>query len=316
MNSFSTLNSLFFNHIGQIKWQWRGLAFFVVYYLVAALGLRLVQWALPATNEVGFRPETTRAIEYSVLAILGLVVTWGLLRVLDRRPIQSAGLCFHSEWLREFSMGLVLGVLFPVVVILALWAAGLGEWEVRRISLGDAALGLVINLVMWASMAVYHEVIWRGYLLQTISEGLGKIAGTFFMSFWYGVLAPSVDFVSWLNMFMIGLVMSIAYFRSVSLWLPLGLHSAWYVIQGYVWGSPVQGTTSVLSLGSYSPAGSEWITGGAYGPEGGMVATAVILLLVFYISQSKQIRITDTMRKIKYAALTTPFVRIGRPEGE
>ncbi len=67
-----------------------------------------------------------------------------------------------------------------------------------------------------------------------------------------------------------GLIYGMAFVRSGRLWLPLGLHFAWNDVQGPVLGFPVSGLSAggMLQIHDLGPAG---LTGGAYGPEAGLV---------------------------------------------
>jgi hypothetical protein len=73
------------------------------------------------------------------------------------------------------------------------------------------------------------------------------------------------------------------------LWVPIGLHLAWNLAQGYLFGAAVSGGDLGGSLAvSTARAGAPlWLTGGAFGPEASVVAlvlvaavTVVALLLV------------------------------------
>jgi uncharacterized protein len=56
-----------------------------------------------------------------------------------------------------------------------------------------------------------------------------------------------------------------------SLWLAVGIHWGWNFVQGPVFGAAVSGGESE---GLFKPviSGPEWATGGAFGPEGGLLA--------------------------------------------
>jgi uncharacterized protein len=74
------------------------------------------------------------------------------------------------------------------------------------------------------------------------------------------------------------------------LWLPIGLHLAWNYAQGPLFGFPLSG--GLVKQGSFvhlERTGPELLTGGAYGPEGGLMGLVgralVIALLAWYLRQ-------------------------------
>jgi membrane protease YdiL (CAAX protease family) len=62
------------------------------------------------------------------------------------------------------------------------------------------------------------------------------------------------------------------------LWVPIGLHLAWNLAQGYLFGAAVSGGDLGGSLAiSTARAGAPvWLTGGAFGPEASVVALVLV----------------------------------------
>ena len=83
-----------------------------------------------------------------------------------------------------------------------------------------------------------------------------------------------------------GLMYGIAFAGGKNLWLPIGMHYAWNFVQGPVLGFAVSGgqRASILTLQQH---GLELLTGGEFGPEGGLVGMAfrfvVIALVLGYL---------------------------------
>lgn len=81
-----------------------------------------------------------------------------------------------------------------------------------------------------------------------------------------------------------GLMYALAFVRTGRIWMPIGLHAAWNFVQGTVLGFPVSGATDWSGgLVRQAEAGSDLVTGGAFGPEGGLVGIAfrfVVIALV------------------------------------
>jgi hypothetical protein len=68
------------------------------------------------------------------------------------------------------------------------------------------------------------------------------------------------------------------------IWAPIGFHMPWNIFQGYISGVPVSGSPVPDSaLFKVALSGSEWLTGGNFGAEGGAACTLVVLLGVLFV---------------------------------
>ncbi len=142
-----------------------------------------------------------------------------------------------------------------------------------------------------AAGALVEELTFRGYLIKNLAEGLRcRIIGPR----WAAVLAIVVSSLlfgqghagnlnatafSTVNTIIVALlVLSAGYALTGELALPLGFHAAWNFVQVCVLG--LSGGASVLgaSFIGLSGKGPTLWTGGAYGPEGGLLGTAAFVL--------------------------------------
>jgi hypothetical protein len=69
----------------------------------------------------------------------------------------------------------------------------------------------------------------------------------------------------------------LGYVRTHQLWLPIGLHLGWNFFEGPVFGFPISGHNH-FSLLEYRISAPMIITGGAYGPEAGLILLPAIAL--------------------------------------
>jgi len=132
-------------------------------------------------------------------------------------------------------------------------------------------------------------MLFRGYPLQTLARA--NLA-------WLGVVLTSVPFAAvhlanpnvvpgftFVNTALAGVWLAIAYLRTRSLWLPFGLHWSWNWTQASLLGLPVSGINRVAPapvLRAFN-AGPDWLTGGAYGIEGGAACTVALLVSIVIV---------------------------------
>ena len=77
---------------------------------------------------------------------------------------------------------------------------------------------------------------------------------------------------------MAGLMFCALYALTGRLWVPIGLHAAWNLAQGYLFGAVVSGTDlgGAIAVSTARPGTHPWLTGGAFGPEGSLLALLLV----------------------------------------
>src|SRR5208282_4309884 len=111
--------------------------------------------------------------------------------------------------------------------------------------------------------------------------------------------------ISTLNTALVGIPFCIAYLRTRSLWMPIGMHFVWNFLLGFLLGLPVSGLTITPSVFAADVGGPTWLTGGDYGPEGGLLATGAILIVTLYLSLTKRIYTSEEMKALVLAPVTS-----------
>ncbi len=166
-------------------------------------------------------------------------------------------------WSPEFS---VAGFLLVLVVVGAKTLGELQlEWTAPHTDPGRMVLTLGILIVA----AAFEELIFRGYPMQVLMKGMGPWPAMLIMSSLFGLLHaknPNSSVLGVFNTIVAGMMLSLAYFKTRSLWFPYGLHLAWNVGTGMVVGFPLSGTGFASTWtahvnGAFVVAGSRVRTG-------------------------------------------------------
>jgi membrane protease YdiL (CAAX protease family) len=232
-----------------------------------------------------------------VSSVAGLVVAiltvWLSGRFLDRRPFSAFGFRLGVGWWLELFFGMVLGAMLMTAVFLMElglgWVEVTGSFETH----GGApfVISILFPVVTFLCVGVSEETVFRGYQLKNAAEGLNHRAigprGAILLawvlsSVFFAVLHsdnPNATPISTLNIVLAGLMLGFGYVLSGELAIPIGLHFTWNFFQGAVYGFPVSG------FGAFGPTlltteqgGPQLWTGGSFGPEGGLLVPAVMLL--------------------------------------
>jgi hypothetical protein len=179
----------------------------------------------------------------------------------------------------EWSRGVIIGwaaalvAVIPAVVVGALHP----QFFWSRSSIAATLLSLLSLLL--AALAI--EVAFRGFLFRRLIDAIGPTAATILLSGVYallGGLRPNASGLSFIVMFIGGLLFSIAYLRTHALWLGWGIHFAWLAALALVFGLPVAGDATYSGIVQSDVGGPQWLTGGAYGLEAALFTGFVFLL--------------------------------------
>jgi membrane protease YdiL (CAAX protease family) len=212
-----------------------------------------------------------------------LLATWIARRVLDRRTFRSLGFNLNRHTLLDLSFGFVLpGLLFGVIFGFesAMGWIQFEGWAWEANSTGHVAYALFATLGSFITMGISEEILSRGYHLQNMAEAMNPRWAVFLSSAIFAFLHlanPYANASSFVGILAAGYFLAFAWQRTRNLWLPNGLHVGWNFFEGAIFGYPVSGLTG-FSLMRLTVSGPEIITGGAFGPEAGLVVYPAILL--------------------------------------
>jgi membrane protease YdiL (CAAX protease family) len=204
-------------------------------------------------------------------------------RFLDRRSFASLGLKLDRRVFPDLLAGLVITFLLMGSIYLAMCALGWIRfqgfaWPFQPLSivLGQTLLYLLIFIIVgWQ-----EELLVRGYQLQTLASGTNLLWGVLISSAIFGLLHLGNPFASWASVagiFLAGLFLALGYVFTGQLWLSIGLHIGWNFFEGIVFGFPVSGIAAFPLLKT-SISGPVLWTGGAFGPEAGLILLPALLM--------------------------------------
>jgi len=298
----------FYNKAGRLRSGWR-LAIFIVAFLILSIALVLfVNFALARAlsrdaYDVMFAEGGWGFVLQSFVTFVpAALVAWGCGYVLEDLPWRALGWATHRGWLRDALVGLLVGGAAVNVAALAGVVAGGYRIEFAATGAGDLAQTLASSGFVFLLGAAAEEMTFRGYPLQTLMRSWPIAPALVFSSITFGLVHMQnpnvVPGFTLVNTALAGAWLAVAYWRTRSLWFPLGLHFGWNWVQGALLGSPVSGITRITPhpLFKLSDTGPEWIGGGAYGIEGGAACTLAIILATIFVWRTRLLSATPELR--------------------
>jgi len=257
------------------------IVFFTALYILL---IKLTSLAIGAMGMVGPGVSSlSRAIGILAMQLIPAVVAYTVLvKAIERRPMSELA---AADIPRLGLPGLLLGAVLMSAVVLVLWLAG--SYHVTGTNPSVNWLPAVLTTGLGAGIG--EEIVTRGVLFRAVEEGLGTWWALAISALFFGaahIFNPGATLWSSLAIAIeAGVLLALLYHVTRSLWACVGLHAAWNIMQGTVYGIPVSGTQAHGWLVS-SRSGPDWLSGGVFGAEASVVALilcttcSALLLLV------------------------------------
>jgi membrane protease YdiL (CAAX protease family) len=227
----------------------------------------------------------------TLLAIV--IVTYLVGHFIDKRRFKDFGFRFSRTWWRDLLFGLFLGALLMGMIFLIGWQTG--QYEITgyfQSRMGGISFltGFIQTLILFLCVGIYEELLSRGYQLVNLAEGLNAksigprravLIAWVITSIVFGVLHmnnPNATWISTLNISLAGIFLGLGMVLTGELAIPIGLHITWNFFQGAVFGFPVSGMPSAVTVIATREIGADWLTGGRFGPEAGVLGLGAMIL--------------------------------------
>jgi membrane protease YdiL (CAAX protease family) len=277
--------NIFANSEGRMRSGWRVTLQFLGFFILLIL-VQIIQ-------QIGTRSGLLVLFFIADLVYIGgiLLMLFVLGRWIDKRPFLSYGFHLNSKWWQDFAFGMVLGAVSLTTVFFIEKSAGwltIGSMFHSSFNVPFIITACAILLFLIA-VGLGEEITFRGYMLRNLAEGFGKgknsisaVAAAFIVSSVIFALAhganPNASLMSTVNIALAGLVIGLGYVLTGELAIPIGMHIAWNFFEEFVYGFPNSGQVPANWLiGSVVNGPALW-TGGAFGPEAGLIVTLLLIV--------------------------------------
>jgi len=178
--------------------------------------------------------------------------------------------------------GAVVNVGAGILIGFLLMAASVGIAAISHVyhllGEGDSS-ELIHELVTTGVMTAFtEEIVFRGILFRWLEELGGTWVALIMSSALFGMAHVFNANATWFASLAVaiegGFLLGGAYMLTRNLWLPIGIHAAWNVTQGEVFGVPVSGGP-VHGLVRARLAGPPLLSGGGFGLEASLIALVI-----------------------------------------
>jgi membrane protease YdiL (CAAX protease family) len=220
----------------------------------------------------------------------GIAVYGALTWVVGRRALRLsfAELGFASAgsgvpgFLRGFGLALGLAALAQ--------AAGLAAhagWRLDGGTLGSYLARLVGLTALLLPPAFVEELAFRGAAIGGMARGAGRVGAIAVTAILFSLAHgnnPGVTPIGLGNIALAGVFLGLTFFTRGGLWTATGAHLGWNLALAGL-AAPVSGNSFEVPWIDFEPGTPAWLTGGNFGPEGGLLATGALVLGVLVVSR-------------------------------
>jgi membrane protease YdiL (CAAX protease family) len=264
----------------------RAVGAIVLFYLTGFLLSALLLWPVAPlltrganATELATRPTPAFALGQGAILLLAFgAATW---LVGNRRlRLTGADLRWRARlpWPRGLVIGLALGIVPAILAMtMGVLTAGAG-WSYDGGSPVAWLAQTGKTILILAPAALAEELMFRGLPMVVAARAIGRGRAIVLLSVLFALAHltnPNVTSAGIGNIALAGIYLSLAFFSGGGMWTAFGAHLGWNLTLA-VLAAPVSGLPFDIPWIDYRMGSPGWLTGGAFGPEGGLLATAIL----------------------------------------
>lgn len=231
-----------------------------------------------------------------VSEIIMIIIVCLFCKLLQKRKMRTMGFCKKAA-VKEYLLGMAAGfACFSLAVLLSVLTGGL-QLEISlafRLS-SVRVLGIfLLFLIGFMIQGMAEEVICRGYFMVSYARRYPVYAAIIANALIFAalhLLNSGISVLAFVNLFLFGVFASVYFIRRGNIWGIAAFHSVWNLVQGNFYGIKVSGMDlSDSFLTATLTEGREVLNGGAFGLEGSLPVTLVLLagILLLYFWKKKE----------------------------
>ena len=249
----------------------------IVWFIAMMIGFAI--GARAVLGMLGWTDKHATPLQHALVNVGGelipaLLAYFILVRIFERRSASELAL----RTIRTYGVaGLVGGAALFSAVVGVLWL--LGVYHVIGTNADPNWVPEVLVVGLCAGLA--EEIMFRGVLFRISEEGMGTWFALVLSALFFGAVHINNPGATWWSSSAIaieaGLLFGMLYNVTRSMWVCVGLHASWNIMQGTVYGIPVSGTTPDGFLVE-KMTGPDWLSGGSFGAEASVVALGLCSL--------------------------------------
>ncbi len=188
---------------------------------------------------------------------------------------------------RWFGQGMVLGLLAAALAMVMGLAVAGASWTMGEGTLFGWFRSATLTAAALSLPALSEEIMFRGLPLVLLAGVIGRWQAVVATSLLFGLSHfgnPDATLLGLVNISLAGVLLGAVFFTPGGIWAAWGAHLGWNLSLAAL-GAPVSGLPLAIPLLEYQPGGPAWVSGGAFGPEGGILASVATIGAIILVSR-------------------------------
>jgi membrane protease YdiL (CAAX protease family) len=222
-----------------------------------------------------------------VAVVIGLIAVLICRTILDRKSVTSLGFTFSGH-IHDALAGLMMAISILGIGTMILYFSNHLKWTDITFNAQD----IFIEFGLLLFVAIYEELVFRGYILSNLMESFNKwiaLLVTSLLFTLFHIENPNINFIPVINVFLAGILLGINYMYTRNLWFAIFFHLGWNFFQGPVLGYKISGFNMSTFLQT-ELKGDLLLTGGEFGFEGSVFCTGLMLIATLLLYRAYEAR--------------------------
>ncbi len=255
---------------------WKITSLLLIYLLLAAffnIAWRFLLHLPPQMQHGILNPGLMLLSGILLLACILAASAWTV-HFFDHRSLGTVGVPLSPPWLRQTLIGLLVGSIPPILFFLAAYKLGNAQIARLPLDLHHVLTQSVPALAATLLLAFHEEILYRGYLLQLISQKTSRMVAALITGALFGLVHGGNSAANPQGLLFTaigGVLLAWLVMRNGSLWMAGGYHAGWNATASLVLGLNVSGTIMPGSWITTTLTGPRWSSGGSYGFESSII---------------------------------------------
>lgn len=225
----------------------------------------------------------TQSLDFICLIIILFI----FLKKVDKKTFKEIGFTSIKKGTKSLILGLLLGFISISFIFFIL--LGTKNISVTSLSKPNFSIYTFSGLLVFVIVGMKEELLSRGYCITALNQmnkpWISVIISSVIFSALH-LLNPNVKPLGIINIILVGVLFGYMFVKTKSLWMPIGYHITWNYFQGCIYGFNVSGL-NIKGVFNCNILKENILTGGAFGPEAGILTTIVVLMGLLVVNKYK-----------------------------
>lgn len=222
-------------------------------------------------------------------ALIVIVATW-ICQLMRRKTLAELTGNIDFALVKNFLKGLFVGAAIMLAPASILLIGGWLSWQNSHYGFTS----LLFATGFFVAVAVAEEFLFRGFIFQRLIASIGIwgaqmiVAGYFLLIHINNPgMTGTIKLFASINIFLASMMFGLAFIKTKSLAMPIGLHFMANWVQGTLLGFGVSGNEGTSILKPIFNEAPQWLTGGTFGLEASLPGLLSVVLSIIFLYRWK-----------------------------